>query len=89
MHGFELVAATLNSQGGHYADRSQHQWPEAEAEQAVDQGQRRHDEQRYGDHMQDQVGRVLVIVGVGTPLPGVQVGKSFAHGQLLQGMAAV
>jgi len=69
----------LDRQAGADADDTEHHLQQVQAEQAAEQQDRSDDEQRHGDQVQDQVGRVAVVGGIAAPLPGEQVGMTFAH----------
>ncbi len=70
---------TLQSQGGNYTDDADGEIRQVQAEYPADEQQEGDNEQWHGNQVQHQVGRVLVIVRVRTPLPGGKVGVTFTH----------
>src|SRR2546427_5437528 len=68
-HAFELVATALNDHRADDAEDGQGEQPERDLPHRDDQQHVRHDEQRDGDDVQQQIRRVLVIPRISLPLP--------------------
>lgn len=68
--GFQAMAMTLQGQAGQHADHADGKAGQAQAEHPGHNQQKPDDEQRYCNQVQHQVGRVLMVLRVGAPLPG-------------------
>ncbi len=69
----------LQPQARQHADHADGKTGQAQAEHTGHDQQKPDDEQRHGNQVQHQVGRVLMVLRVGAPLPGREIGVTFAH----------
>ena len=78
--GFQAMAVTLQRQACQDANHADGEAGQAQAEHSRNDQQEADDKQRHGNQVQRQVGRVLMVLWVVTPLPGGEIGVTFAHG---------
>ena len=74
------MAVTLQRQARDNANDTDREAGQAKAEHARHDQQETDDKQRHGNQVQRQVGWVLMVLWVLTPLPGGEIGVTFAHG---------
>lgn len=77
--GFQAVTMTLQCQAGQNADYANGETGQAQTKGPRNDQQKANDKQRHGDQVQGQVRWVLVLLRVAMPLPGGEIGMTFAH----------
>ena len=76
---FQAMTLPLQAQAGEDTDNTHRKTGQAQAEHTGNDQQEADDKQRHGDQVQRQVGRVLMVLRVVAPLPGGEIGMTFAH----------
>lgn len=73
------MTVALQHECGNHAEGADGDIGQAQAEHPRYHQQKRDDEQRYGNLVQHRIARVTMMVKAGAPLPGREVGVTFAH----------